>query len=203
MDRTLLGKRIKEARTLRDYTLDALANAIGLNKSTVSRYERGEIESPKLPVIEAIANELHVNPSWLIGKSSDVTYTPRGKDFSVFSPCNLFAPLKNMRCSMGIAPKTVALKLGISESDYLKIEAGANVDCLTLVRLAEFFCCSTDHLLSFDGVSNEDVYLSTEKELLCKFRQLDRDQQEFLLGALDGIYKNQFEKNAIPAPKQA
>lgn len=73
MDITLLGKRIKEARMARDYTLDDLANAIGLNKSTVSRYERGEIEKPKLPVIESIANELRVNASWLIGKSNDMS----------------------------------------------------------------------------------------------------------------------------------
>ena len=69
MDKALLGHRIKEARSLRDYTLDDLARAIGLNKSTVSRYEHGEIEKPKLPVIESIANELRVSASWLIGKS--------------------------------------------------------------------------------------------------------------------------------------
>ena len=69
MDKALLGRRIKEARTLRDYTLDDLARAIGLNKSTVSRYEHGEIEKPKLPVIESIANELRVSASWLVGKS--------------------------------------------------------------------------------------------------------------------------------------
>ena len=82
MDKTLLGKRIKEARIARDYTLDSLAAAIGLNKSTVSRYERGEIENPKLPVIEAIANELRVNPAWLIGKSSDMTFPQHGPNAS-------------------------------------------------------------------------------------------------------------------------
>lgn len=69
MDKAMLGRRIKEARSLREYTLDDLARAIGLNKSTVSRYEHGEIEKPKLPVIESIANELRVSASWLIGKS--------------------------------------------------------------------------------------------------------------------------------------
>ncbi len=73
MDKSLLGKRIKEARMSCNYTLDDLASAIGLNKSTVSRYERGEIEKPKLPVIESIANELGVNAAWLIGKSNDRT----------------------------------------------------------------------------------------------------------------------------------
>lgn len=73
MDKILLGKRIKDTRIARNYTLDELAADIGLNKSTLSRYERGEIDSPKLPVIEAVANKLRVNPLWLIGKSDDST----------------------------------------------------------------------------------------------------------------------------------
>jgi len=73
MDISLLGKRIKEARIARQYTLDDLANAIGLNKSTVSRYERGAIVKPKLPVIESIATELRVNASWLIGKCNEMS----------------------------------------------------------------------------------------------------------------------------------
>ena len=72
MDTILLGNRIKEARTLREYTLGDLATAIGINKSTVSRYEHGEIEKPKLPVIESIAKELRVNAAWLIGKSDEM-----------------------------------------------------------------------------------------------------------------------------------
>ena len=76
MDKILLGKRIKETRIARNYTLDELAADIGLNKSTLSRYERGEIDSPKLPVIEAVANKLRVNPLWLIGKSEDSFPSP-------------------------------------------------------------------------------------------------------------------------------
>lgn len=203
MDNTLLGKRIKEARTLRDCTLNDLAEHIGINKSTISRYERGEIESPKLPVIEAIANHLHVNPSWLVGKSEDMTFTPKGSDFSIFSPCNLFAPLKKMRKTRGLSANSIAFKLGISEDDYRRIEAGANVDCLTLTRLAEFFCCTTDHLLSFDGISNEEAYLQSEKELLQKFRQLDERGKSAVLNVLNHEYESLPGEKASSAPKEA
>ena len=203
MDKNLLGKRIKEARSFRDCSLNDLADHIGINKSTISRYERGEIENPKLPVIDAIANYLHINPSWLIGKSEDMTFTPRNSNFTIFSPCNLFVPLKDMRRNRGLSANTVALKLGISEDDYRRIENGANVDCLTLTRLAEYFCCSTDHLLSFDGVSNEDAYYPTEKELLQKFRQLDQRGQ----AAVMNVVRHEFEsipgEEANPVPRQA
>lgn len=83
MDKIMLGTRIKQARALRNYTLDELAQEIGLNKSTLSRYERGEITNPKLPVIESIANALHVNPSWLIGKSDAMTTPIQNSSISI------------------------------------------------------------------------------------------------------------------------
>ena len=67
MDNILIGKRIKEARTLRNMTLDDIADDVGIAKSTVQRYEAGKITKPKIPVIQAIANSLNVNPVWLCG----------------------------------------------------------------------------------------------------------------------------------------
>lgn len=68
MDLKLLGRRIKEARLEKKMTIDALADNINKNKSTISRYEHGEIQSINLSIIENIAQVLNVNPAWLIGK---------------------------------------------------------------------------------------------------------------------------------------
>lgn len=72
MDTKLMGARIKNARQLRQVTLDQVAARIGVNKSTVQRYENGLIRSPKVPVIQSIANALEVNYLWLTGESSDI-----------------------------------------------------------------------------------------------------------------------------------
>lgn len=183
MDKILLGKRIREARLAREYTLDDLATAIQVNKSTISRYERGEIDMPKLPVIESIANELHTNPSWLCGKSNDKSYSPRGSISLIHTPNNIFAPLKKMREQLLCSPESVACEIGISKDDYLAIESGKyNPDCVTLIKLALFFCCGTDHILSFNGVVNEDANLSYIKNKLCRlqyiFGQLDESDKE-------------------------
>ena len=98
MDIKQLGERIKLAREKRGMSLEVLAAFIGLNKSTISRYERGEIERPKLPVIQSIGNFLSVDPMWLIGKTNDMTYTPPNTSFMVGDTAeNLFENLKILR----------------------------------------------------------------------------------------------------------
>ena len=73
MNTDLMGLRIKQKRTEKKITPDDLAKKLGLNKSTIQRYETGKIKAVKLPVIEAMARMLHVNPAWLIGKSEEET----------------------------------------------------------------------------------------------------------------------------------
>ena len=191
MNQKLLGSRINQAREDRGYSLDALASRVGLNKSTLSRYERGEIENPKLPVINAIANALHVNPGWLVGKCNDKSYTPAISGASIFSPSNLFSPLKTLRTARGLSVEEAAYQIGISSSHYLAIERGCNTDCITLARIANFFCCSVDFILAFDGVSSEDGQVSFTKDKLFRlhkaFECLSPEQQEQVIMYADNL----------------
>lgn len=68
-DNILIGKRIKEARLQKKYRQDDVATAIGVATSTIARYERGKIERVKLPIIEAIARYLEVEPGWIMGNT--------------------------------------------------------------------------------------------------------------------------------------
>ncbi len=72
MDVKLMGARIKNARQLRQVTMEQVAQRIGVNKSTVQRYESGLIQTPKLPVIKSIADALDVNCLWLTGESDSI-----------------------------------------------------------------------------------------------------------------------------------
>ena len=71
-----IGKRIKEAREMRELTQEQLGNRLGMNKSTIQRYETGQISKIKLPVLEAMAKVLNVNPNWLILKSDTIEREP-------------------------------------------------------------------------------------------------------------------------------
>lgn len=73
MDRKIIGERLKYARDeLRGMSLQDVAEASGVARSTVQRYETAKIQNIKLPVVESFARVLNVNLAWLIGKSDDM-----------------------------------------------------------------------------------------------------------------------------------
>ncbi len=69
MDNKEIGLRIMSAREEAHLTKKDLAKKIHVADSTIMRYEKGQINKIKMPIIEAIANALAVNPLWLLGKS--------------------------------------------------------------------------------------------------------------------------------------
>lgn len=71
MDNIKIGIRIKEAREEKKMSQEDLGNQLGLNKSTIQRYESGQVQRIKLPILENMAKILDVNPNWLILKSDD------------------------------------------------------------------------------------------------------------------------------------
>ena len=66
-----IGLRIEQRRKELGLTLNDVAETIGVARSTIQRYEKGKIEKIKLPIIEAIANVLKVNPSWIVYKTEN------------------------------------------------------------------------------------------------------------------------------------
>lgn len=73
MDDNLLGSRIKQRRLALNMTQGDIASQIGVAVSTIQRYEKGKIDKIKLPVVEAIARAICVDPDWLIGKTDIMT----------------------------------------------------------------------------------------------------------------------------------
>lgn len=65
-----VGTRIKERRKELNISAATLGERVGLSKATIHRYENGDIRNIKMPVLEAMADVLKVNPLWLIGKST-------------------------------------------------------------------------------------------------------------------------------------
>lgn len=75
-----IGKRIKQAREAKHLTQEGLGKFLGLNKSSIQRYETGKIAKIKLPILENIAFILDVNPSWLALKTDDPKYYGEGTE---------------------------------------------------------------------------------------------------------------------------
>lgn len=71
MDMFLFGRRLKETREGLNISAEELAEAIGVNKATIHRYETGYFKSIKLDRLDKIAEFLNVSKSYLTGDSKD------------------------------------------------------------------------------------------------------------------------------------
>ena len=71
-DNIEIGRRIRDRRKELGMTLQDVARAANVAASTVQRYEAGKFDRIKLPVLEAIADALKVNPEWLSLKTDDL-----------------------------------------------------------------------------------------------------------------------------------
>ena len=63
----LVGQRIKDARKKQHMTIKELGDKVGLDKSTISRYERGEISTLDIEKIKEFAKVLNVSSAYLTG----------------------------------------------------------------------------------------------------------------------------------------
>lgn len=62
-----VGQRIKQRRKELNITADKLGEALGKDRSTIYRYEKGDIEKLPLDILEPIAKALHTTPQYLMG----------------------------------------------------------------------------------------------------------------------------------------
>ena len=71
MDMKVFAQRLRAVREERGITAKELAEALGINTTTIYRYETAEFKSVKSPILHAIADYLNVNPHYLIGATDN------------------------------------------------------------------------------------------------------------------------------------
>lgn len=62
-----IGQRIRERRKALKISVDDLALSLGKDRSTIYRYENGDIENLPIGVLEPIAKALDTTPAHLMG----------------------------------------------------------------------------------------------------------------------------------------
>lgn len=62
-----IGQRIRDRRKALKISVDELATRLGKDRSTIYRYENGEIENLPLDMLEPIAKALDMEPKELMG----------------------------------------------------------------------------------------------------------------------------------------
>ncbi len=71
-----IGERIKYLRESRDMTLEQLGSLVGVGKSTVRKWETGDIANMRRDKIERLANAFHVSPLYILGIDTEAPAFP-------------------------------------------------------------------------------------------------------------------------------
>lgn len=66
-----IGQRIKTMRLQQGLSTDELACRLGKNRTTIYRYENGDIENLPLGILDSLANALNTTPAYLMGWDID------------------------------------------------------------------------------------------------------------------------------------
>ena len=70
-----VGERIRERRTELKLSMPELGKRLGVNKSTIQRYEADGVDPKRTMIIDGLAHALLTTPEWLTGLSEDKEYT--------------------------------------------------------------------------------------------------------------------------------
>ena len=62
-----IGQRIKIMRIQQGLSIDDLAYRLGKNRTTIYRYENGDIENLPLGILDSLAEALNTTPAYLMG----------------------------------------------------------------------------------------------------------------------------------------
>lgn len=68
-----MSEKIKHLRTKYNMTLEEVGNAVGVGKSTVRKWETGQIANMRRDKIAILAKTLHTTPAYLMGWEDDET----------------------------------------------------------------------------------------------------------------------------------
>lgn len=92
-----IGKRIKQKRIDQGITLEKMAEKLGVNKSTVYRYEAGEISKMPIGTIKKISAILNTTPSYLMGWDDEAIAEIEQKQKEAHEPASIPEWLEQLR----------------------------------------------------------------------------------------------------------
>ena len=193
-----IGSRIKRRREELDLTLDDVAGAVGVAKTTILRYENGEISRPKIPVLHSIASALDVRPEWLLAQSEQMEDEDKWDWDGQY--------LKKLRTNCNASPEDIAFRLGIPVTRYLSIEnSSIRPTVPVLVSIAEIFCTSVDLLLGLTNMpadlpGSSAGYTKKDSDMIARYHRASDEAKRIVDLALAPYEEPAFpEKSAESA----
>lgn len=116
-----MGERIRQLRIANGLTQEELGKYIGVQKSAIRKYEKGEVKNMKRTSIQTLSNLFKVSPSYLmcleeeeniLNKESTTTNIPLLSDYTDHLEMSIKKYfIKNISINESLPPKTFALQI--------------------------------------------------------------------------------------------
>ncbi len=173
-----IGKRIKLCRERNKLTQGELGERLGLNKSTIQRYETGQVSKIKLPILESIACELNVSAAYLALKTDNSEVAP-----SNYNPLEYRSSsdvVRYLRESKNMSRAEFANVLNCRESTIRKIEEGHKLVSINLARkISNCFGLPMPNTL-FSATLYDRYQKLNKRDISIVDTLLDPDEEEYV-----------------------
>ena len=171
-----IGEKIKFLRMRQGMTLEELGSRVGVGKSTVRKWETGQIANMRRDKIASLADALNVSPSYLIGwEDENNVYMDMKNNSGIASDnignigkllycektgvMNIGERIKNRRVELNLTQEELAKMTGYTaRSTINKIERGVNDMPLSKVSVfANALNVSPSYLIGWEDENNVDI----------------------------------------------
>lgn len=161
-----IGQRIKALRLQQNMSIDDLADKIGKNRTTIYRYEKGDIENLPLDVLEPLAKVLETTPAYLMGWENDKDDDKNFHDVDIHFVEAIGGMIKKLRLQKQLTIEEFANETGIPIEELKKYETGKSQIPKSVIEiLANFLNVTVDDLTSANITVNGThmAYVSNSK----------------------------------------
>lgn len=173
-----IGKRIKLCRERNKLTQGELGERLGLNKSTIQRYETGQVSKIKLPILESIACELNVSAAYLALKTDNSEVAP-----SNYNPLEYRSSsdvVRYLRESKNMSRAEFASVLHCTEKTIKNIEEGHKLVSINLARkISNCFGLPMPNTL-FSATLYDRYQKLNKRDISIVDTLLDPDEEEYV-----------------------
>ncbi|EKW99412.1 helix-turn-helix domain-containing protein [Ligilactobacillus saerimneri] len=153
-----MGEKIKLRRKELGISADELADKLNVNRSTMFRYEKGDIEKVPVSFLKDVATILNVAPTYLMGWSdneSDISAA-----YNLSPNMSTYERIQKLAKSQGMSVRELGRKLDIGDTTIYKWKTQTpKVDVLE--KVANYFNVSLDYLMgresNIDTIHNVSI----------------------------------------------
>jgi transcriptional regulator with XRE-family HTH domain len=173
--------RIKARRKELCLSADQVAEALGVSRATVYRYESAEIEKLPAVILKPLAEVLHTTPAYLMGW--DDTSSCKQEVFPLGEIRKVIGENIKKICKIkGIRQIDIAEHMGISQGSVSNWIKGTNsIDIENLAELCSFLGVSLDQIYGVAPLEQSITLTPGESELLSLYRSVTAAGQDHIL----------------------